>query len=130
MVPTGLYCLMPVLALLGTRMGLGTRAAQNEVTAMRASGMTVVQLGVATLMAGVLLAGLDVVLGDVLAPAGTQAAHNFRSATRDSEPAALAGSPLWLRHAQSFLHLGTPMAERAFTKDRGYRWAEQRDRKK
>src|SRR3546814_3869915 len=58
--PTGLYILMPVIALLGTLMGLGTLAAQNEVTAMRASGMTVVQLGVATLMAGVLLGGFYV----------------------------------------------------------------------
>src|SRR3546814_5552244 len=110
--PTGLYILMPVIALLGTLMGLGTLAAQNEVTAMRASGMTVVQLGVATLMAGVLLGGFDVVLGDVLAPAGTQAAHNFRSATRDSEPAGLATRPLWLRDGQSVVHIGTLKSER------------------
>lgn len=112
MVPTGLYILMPVIALLGTLMGLGTLAAQNEVTAMRASGMTVVQLGVATLMAGVLLGGFDVVLGDVLAPAGTQAAHSFRSATRDGEPAGLATRPLWLRDGQSVIHIGTLKSER------------------
>src|SRR3546814_20509614 len=32
MVPTGIYILMPVIALLGTLMGLGTLAAQHEVT--------------------------------------------------------------------------------------------------
>src|SRR3546814_8043660 len=78
---------------------------------MRASGMTGGQLGVATLMAGVLLGGFDVVLGDVLAPAGTQAAHNFRSATRDSEPAGLATRPLWLRDGQSVVHIGTRSEE-------------------
>src|SRR3546814_2997472 len=63
-------------------------------------------------MAGVLLGGFDVVLGDVLAPAGTQAAHNFRSATRDSEPAGLATRPLWLRDGQSVVHIGTLKSER------------------
>lgn len=112
MIPSGLYVLMPVIALLGTLTGLGALAAQNEITAMRASGMTVVQLGVATLMAGVLLGGFDVVLGDVLAPAGTQAAHNFRSESRDGEPAGLAGRPLWLRDGQAVVHIGTLKSER------------------
>src|SRR3546814_9783272 len=35
MVPTGLYILMPVIALLGTLMGLGTLAAQNETLEQR-----------------------------------------------------------------------------------------------
>jgi lipopolysaccharide export system permease protein len=112
MIPTGLYTLMPVIALLGTLMGLGTLAAQNEVTAMRAAGMTVVQIGVATLIAGVLLGGLDIVLGDVLAPAGTQAARSFRSETRDGVPAGLAARPLWLRDGNSIVHIGTLQSER------------------
>jgi lipopolysaccharide export system permease protein len=112
MVPTGLYTLMPVIALLGTLMGLGTLAAQNEITAMRASGMTIVQLGVATLCAGLLLGTLQIVLGDVFAPAGTQAARNFRSETRDGAPTGIAPArPLWLRDGSAVVHIGTLISE-------------------
>jgi len=111
MLPTGLYILMPVIALLGTLMGLGTLAAQNEVTAMRASGMTVAQLGVATLIAGLLLGGLEVALGDIVVPAGTEAARNFRSQLREGGSAGLATRPLWLRDGTSVVHIGTLMSE-------------------
>ncbi len=112
MVPTGLYLLMPVIALLGTLMGLGALAAQNEVTAMRATGVTVVQLGIATLVAGLLLAGLEIMLGDVIAPAGTQAARNFRSESRDGQSAGLASRPIWLRDGNAVVHIGTLLSEK------------------
>lgn len=112
MVPTGLYTLMPIIALLGTLMGLGTLAAQNEITAMRASGMTVIQLGLATLVAGLLLGGLDIALGDLFAPAGTQAARSFRSESREGVPAGLAARPVWLRDGNAVVHIGTLISER------------------
>ncbi|MFT4045195.1 MAG: LPS export ABC transporter permease LptG [Solimonas sp.] len=112
MVPTGLYTLMPVIALLGTLMGLGTLAAQNEITAMRAAGMTIVQLGVATLCAGVLLGSLEIVLGDVFVPIGTQAARSFRSDARNGEPTGIATTrPLWLRDGNAVVHIGTLLSE-------------------
>ncbi|MGH8443993.1 MAG: LPS export ABC transporter permease LptG [Solimonas sp.] len=112
MVPAGLYTLMPVIALLGTLMGLGTLAAQNEITAMRASGMTIVQIGGAALLAGVLLGGLELILGDVFAPAGSQAARSFRSESKDGVPAGIATRPVWLRDGNAVVHIGTLMSER------------------
>ncbi|WP_020650366.1 LPS export ABC transporter permease LptG [Solimonas variicoloris] len=112
MVPTGLYTLMPVIALLGTLMGLGTLAAQNEITAMRAAGMTVMQIGAAALLAGVLFGGFEVLLGDVLAPAGTQAARDFRDQAKDGAPAGLATRPVWLRDGTAVMHIGTLISER------------------
>ncbi|NKF23292.1 LPS export ABC transporter permease LptG [Solimonas marina] len=111
LMPTALYTLMPVIALLGTLMGLGTLAAQNEITAMRASGMTVVQLGAATLIAGVLLGGLEVVLGDVFAPIGTETARSFRSESQNGTDAGVAARPLWLRDGSAVVHIGTLKAE-------------------
>lgn len=112
MVPAGLYTLMPVIALLGTLMGLGTLAAQNEITAMRAAGMTVTQLGAATLCAGLLLGGLQIALGDVLAPVGTQAARTFKSEARDGAPKGIATArPLWLRDGDAVVHIGTLISE-------------------
>ncbi|WP_028081368.1 LPS export ABC transporter permease LptG [Solimonas soli] len=112
MMPAGLYTLMPVIALLGTLMGLGALAAQNEITAMRAAGMTIVQLGVATLCAGLLLGTLEVMLGDVFAPAGTQAARSFKSEARNGAPTGIATDrPLWLRDGDAVVHIGTLISE-------------------
>jgi lipopolysaccharide export system permease protein len=104
MVPAGLYTLMPIIALLGTLMGLGALAAQNEITAMRASGVTLAQLGIATLIAGALLGALALVLGDWLAPAGTAAARAYKSESRFGAES-IAARPVWLRDGRHIVHV-------------------------
>jgi lipopolysaccharide export system permease protein len=104
MVPAGLYTLMPIIALLGTLMGLGALAAQNEITAMRASGVTLAQLGGATMIAGALLGALALVLGDWLAPAGTVAARAYKSESRFGAESVTA-RPVWLRDGRHIVHV-------------------------
>lgn len=111
MMPAGLYTLMPIIALLGTLMGLGALASQNELTAMRAAGFTLLRLGQATLVAGLLLGGLALLLGDVLAPAGTAAAQRYKSEARSGEPAGLATRPIWLRDGDDVVHIGRLLSE-------------------
>lgn len=117
MMPSGLYTLMPIVALLGTLLGLGALAAQNEITAMRAAGFSVLQIGRAALFAGLLLGGLQMLLGDVLGPMGVQAARSLRAETRDSSTA-LSTRPIWLRDGDAVVHIGELLAEdraRAFS---------------
>ncbi|HEY0973973.1 MAG TPA: LPS export ABC transporter permease LptG [Solimonas sp.] len=111
MMPAGLYTLMPVIALLGTLMGLGALASQNEITAMRAGGVTLLRIGAAALLAGILLGGLAVMLGDWLAPAGTQAARNYRSEARSGVAVGVAARPIWLRDGEHVLHIRRLLAE-------------------
>src|SRR5579872_3752475 len=52
MIPSSLYILMPVVALLGTLLGVGLLARNGELTAMRAAGFSLLRIGGATLVAG------------------------------------------------------------------------------
>ncbi len=111
MVPAGLYTLMPIIALLGTLMGLGALAAQNEINAMRASGVTLLRLGGATLVAGALLGVLALVLGDWLAPKGTLAARAFKTESRYAADGGVTAKPVWLRNGPNILHIRALRAE-------------------
>lgn len=111
MMPSGLYTLMPIIALLGTLMGLGALASQNEINAMRASGVTLRHLGGATLAAGALLGALALVLGDWLAPAGTMAARAYKAEARYTTPGSVTARPIWLRDGRNILHVRALLAE-------------------
>ena len=75
--PTGLYVMLPIIAMLGTLMGLGQLAAQSELTAMRAAGVSLLRFGRATLLGGAILGGICFVIGDYLAPHGQIAADTL-----------------------------------------------------
>ncbi len=105
MLPAGLHTLLPIIALLGTLMGLGALAAQNEINAMRASGVTLFRIGTATLIAGALLGAFAVVLGDWLAPAGTMAARAYKSETRYAAEGGVTERPVWLRDGSHIVHV-------------------------
>lgn len=111
MIPSGLYTLMPIIALLGTLMGLGALAAQNEINAMRASGVTLLRLGGATLVAGALLGVLALFLGDWLAPKGTLAARAFKSEARYVAQGGVTAKPVWLRDGANILQIRVLRAE-------------------
>lgn len=113
MVPSGLYVLMPIIALLGTLMGLGALAAQNELTAMRASGVTLVRIGAAALLAGAVLGGFAILLGDWLAPAGNAAARLFKNESRYAVQDGISNKPVWLRDGANILHIRVLQAEDA-----------------
>lgn len=103
MVPASLYILMPIIALLGTLMGIGVLTRNAELTAMRAAGVSMARIGGATLLAGVLLGVLGFALGDWLGPAGERAANELRDDAR-GEHGGLDRS-LWLRDADNILRI-------------------------
>jgi lipopolysaccharide export system permease protein len=97
LMPTGLYVMLPIVAMLGTLMGLGTLAAQSELTAMRAAGVSLVRIGGATLGAGLVLGLLCIGVGDWLAPQGQQRAEALKNEARSGVQSGLGGKPVWLR---------------------------------
>ncbi|MGH8460616.1 MAG: LPS export ABC transporter permease LptG [Stenotrophobium sp.] len=103
--PAGLYTLLPIIAMLGTLMGLGALAAQSELTAMRAAGVSLARIGGATLLAGLLLGIVGLLLGDWLAPVGNSAAESYRTAARTGIEPGLGGHSVWLRDGSSIFHI-------------------------
>lgn len=109
--PAVLYTLMPLIAMLGTLMGLGTLASQGELTAMRAAGLSVLRIGGSTMVAGLFLGGLALALGDFLAPVGKQYAEAYRSFARFGIASEVGGKQVWLRDGNSFFRVQRLIAE-------------------
>lgn len=108
MAPGSLYILMPIIALLGTLLGIGAMARNSELTAMRASGVSLARIGGATLLAGVLLGSFGFVLGDWLGPAGEHAANDLRNNALGDDGGERS---LWLRDADNILRIQKLVAE-------------------
>ena len=111
LMPAVLYTLMPIIAMLGTLMGLGTLASQGELTAMRAAGVSLLRIGGSTMFAGVLLGLLSLGLGDFLAPTGTHAAEAYRSEARYGVSSEVGGKAIWLRDGENIFHVQRLIAE-------------------
>jgi len=109
--PSGLYTLLPIIAMLGTLMGLGALAGQSELTAMRAAGVSLLRIGRATLVAGLALGLLGFVLGDWIAPAGVRAAEAYKARERSGTEVGLAGQSVWLRDGDNIFHIQNLIAE-------------------
>lgn len=109
LMPSSLYILLPIVALLGALLGIGALARSSELTAMRASGVSMLRIGAATLAAGALLGAFGYVLGDWLGPAGENLATRLRDEARGEQ-----GShdrALWLRDADNILRIRRLLAE-------------------
>lgn len=109
LMPSSLYILLPIVALLGALLGIGALARSSELTAMRASGVSMLRIGAATLAAGALLGVFGYVLGDWLGPAGENLATRLRDEARGEQ-----GShdrALWLRDADNILRIRRLLAE-------------------
>ena len=112
MMPSGFYTLLPIIAMLGTLMGLGTLAEQNELTAMRASGVSLLRLGATTLAAGLALGVFGYVLGDWIAPEAQRVATDYKFTARDGY-ASQSGQQkaVWLRDGDSVFHIKQLIAQ-------------------
>lgn len=103
--PLGLNTLLPIIAMLGTMLGLGILAGQGELTAMRAAGVSLLRLGTATLSAGLVLAVLSVALSDWIAPTGQQWAEALKSEKRYGVTPGVGGQTVWLREGPHFYRI-------------------------
>jgi len=109
--PSGLYVMLPIIAMLGTLMGLGTLASQSELTAMRAAGFSLLRLGGATLGGGVVLGVVCVALGDWIVPRGQIEADSLMTEAQSGVRAGLGGKPVWLREGDRIFHIRNLVAE-------------------
>ena len=109
MIPSSLYILMPIVALLGTLMGIGALARSGELTAMRSAGVSLSRVGGATLIAGAGLAIFAFFLGDWLAPTSEALATELRDSSRGN--GGYTGKSLWLRDADRVVRIGTLQSE-------------------
>jgi len=111
MAPSGLYVMLPIVAMLGTLMGLGTLSSQSELTAMRASGFSLLRLGASTLGGGVILGIACFLIGDYLAPRGQLEADALIHEAQSGVRSGVGGKPVWLREGDHIFQIRNLVAE-------------------
>lgn len=103
--PTIFYQLMPASALVGSLFALGGLANNHELTAMRAAGLSVFGIIKATLMAGLILAGVALLVGEWLAPIAEEKAQLVKVTSQKGQVVLRTRYGLWLREGPRYINI-------------------------
>ena len=123
-IPSRLYELFPVAALIGTLFGIAQLVANSEYTVMRASGMSLAQVIWSVLRVGIPLAVATFLAGEYIAPPAERLAQTVRSATQGSGNRIIArqfASGVWFKQDLTFINVRTVLSEPNSTKLLGVR---------
>jgi len=108
--PRSAYELFPVIALLGSVIGLGVLASNNELLVMRAAGVSVGRITVSVMKVGVLWMMVSLILGEFVAPLSDRYAKSMHSAALAERFAMTSQNGLWARDGQNFIHIRDVLA--------------------
>ena len=104
--PERLYEYFPTSILVGALLGLGRLSANSEFTAMRAAGVSIQQIAIATLQLGVFLALIAFALGEWVVPATDRYAANFKAVQKNNKVALTSDRGLWVKEKQEIIQIG------------------------
>jgi lipopolysaccharide export system permease protein len=103
--PTYLFQLMPVGALIGAMLGLGNLARGSELVVMRASGVTTARLCLWLGAAGLILALVMTGIGEVVAPPLEKYARQLKVFSKYSEFSFAGNRGTWVRDADTIISI-------------------------
>lgn len=109
--PRRLYEVFPVVALVGSLVGLSTLAIHSELIALRAAGISVARIVSAALKTGLLLVVAVVLLGELVVPTTESRALEGRAKAL-ATGLQTRQSGLWLRDGNDFINLGEVLPNR------------------
>ena len=101
--PSYLFQLLPVGALIGALLGLGNLARGSELVVMRASGVTTVRMCTWLGVAGIVLALVMVALGEVVAPPLEKYARQLKVFSKYSEFSFAGNRGTWVRDGDTII---------------------------
>lgn len=110
--PETVYQMFPIIALLGTLLGLGALASNQELVAIRAAGVSIARLALGVAKAGVVVGALAFAVGEFLLPVTTPAADQGRSLARYGLTAQNSATGVWLRDGQQYVHIAELLSDR------------------
>ncbi len=105
-IPKRLVDLMPMAALLGSILALGLLADHQELTAMQAAGISVKRMAASVLGTSLLLMLTAIFIAEFIAPPLDQFARIRRSNAVYGKGVMQSKNGFWVRHGQSFVHVG------------------------
>lgn len=105
MLPSQLYQLFPMLALLGGLLGLGALASSNELTVIRAAGISVRRILLAVLKMALWMMLTVGLVGEFVAPPLEQEAHRQRARALHLDTGLQGKGGLWMRDGTTYIHM-------------------------
>jgi lipopolysaccharide export system permease protein len=105
--PRRLYDMLPMAALIGCLIGLGSLASNSELTIMRAAGVSVGRIVWAVMKPMLVLMLVGVLIGEYIAPATENTAQANRSLAQGGGDAQSAKHGLWHRQGDEFIHINS-----------------------
>jgi lipopolysaccharide export system permease protein len=112
--PEQAWALLPVAALIGALIGLGSLARGSEITVIRAAGISTWRIALSALMAAGLLIGFEVALGEFIAPHLQLAAKQKKAFSKLSEVTFGSGSGAWVKDGNLIISAAKQSSENQF----------------
>jgi lipopolysaccharide export system permease protein len=103
--PKRFYELLPVAALLGSVLGLGSLASQSELVVMRAAGISIQKISKAVMMVALALMLIALFVGEVIRPPSEQKAREIQSMTQTGTEGTRSENGFWTRDGNHFNHI-------------------------
>lgn len=113
--PQQAYELLPITALIGSLLGLGSLARGSELVVIRATGVSTQRIAGAAAIAGLILIGVEVLLGEVLAPPLHEAAKEEKAFSKFNNVSFGSGSGAWVRDGNLIINVARQSGERQFS---------------
>ena len=124
--PSRLYELFPVAALIGTLFAMSQLVANSEYTVMRASGMSLARVAWSVLRVGIPLAAATFLAGEYVAPPAERIAQTVRS-SGDAATRVVAQqfeSGFWFKQDLTFVNIRTVLADMTLSGVRMYEFGD------
>jgi lipopolysaccharide export system permease protein len=103
--PTHIYEVFPIAALIGTLFALAQLVGNSEYTVMRSSGASLPQIGWSLTRVGLVLVVVTFALGEFVVPYSEKIAQQFKLQARDQVVAQEFRSGVWLRQDRNFINI-------------------------
>jgi lipopolysaccharide export system permease protein len=103
--PGVLYELVPASALIGSLFVLGSMGNNRELVAMQASGLSILGIIKATMLAGLILVGISLAVGEFIAPVTEKLAHKIKTAALEEHIIMNPKYGLWLREDKKYVNV-------------------------
>jgi lipopolysaccharide export system permease protein len=113
--PKRIYELLPVAALLGSVIGLGSLASQSELVAMRAAGISIAGINKAVVVVAGILMMAALIIGEGLRPLTEQSAREMQSVAQTGTVGSRSEHGFWTRDGNHFNHIERINSDGSFT---------------
>ncbi|MBC3413963.1 LPS export ABC transporter permease LptG [Pseudomonas sp. SWRI107] len=124
--PRRLYDMLPMAALIGCLIGLGSLASSSELTIMRAAGVSIGRIVWAVMKPMLVLMLVGVLIGEYVAPVTENKAQADRSLAQGGGEAQSSKRGMWHRQGEEYVHINSVQPSGLLLGVTRYRFDDQR----